>query len=133
MLFKKKKNEITKDSSKAPPPRAPRYSSIAHVRINGFDGKAALRNISTGGFCMESRTYAAIQIGECYRMWIQPEISANIKAFELEVEVRWVQSSETNFTAGFLIVSAPPNSPYEKYIDHVKTTLSAPGSQGAGY
>jgi hypothetical protein len=74
---------------------------------------------------MESRTYAAIQVGERYTMWIQPEHSANVSAFELEVEVRWVQSSETNFASGFLIVSASVSNHYEKYIDRIKMTFPA--------
>jgi hypothetical protein len=119
MLFKTVKKN-TEDFFNASPPRAPRYNSIARVRINGFEGEAILRNVSIGGFRMESRTYAAIKEGEYYTMWIQPEASAGIKAFDLEVEVRWIQSSETIFAAGFLIVSAPNNNYYEKYIDYVK-------------
>jgi hypothetical protein len=99
--------------------RPPRYTSIARVRINGFEGEAVLRNISIGGFRMESKTYAAITVGECYTMRIQPESQANIKAFELEVEVRWVQSTETNFNSGFQLVKAPPDRSFEKYIAYI--------------
>ncbi|MDR0585792.1 MAG: hypothetical protein LBG26_00980 [Treponema sp.] len=123
MWFKTKK-KVAKDPFMSPASRAPRYNSVARVRINGFEGEAVLRNASIGGFCMKSRTYAAIQTGERYTIWIQPERSANISAFELKVEVRWTQSSETSFSSGFLIVSAPANNHYEKYIDHVKITFS---------
>jgi hypothetical protein len=122
MWFKTKKKEIT-PPPEAASPRAPRYNSVARVRINGFEGEAVLRNVSIGGFRMESRTYAAIQVGERYTMWIQPESSANVSVFELEVEVRWVQSNETSFSCGFLIVSVPINPYYAKYIDRIKMTF----------
>jgi hypothetical protein len=118
---KKKVEKEPLDSS----PRAPRYNSVARVRINGFEGEAVLRNVSIGGFRMESRTYAAIQVGERYTIRIQPEHSPNAGAFELEVEVRWVQSSETSFSSGFLIVSVPVNAYYVKYIDSIKMTFPA--------
>jgi hypothetical protein len=119
MWFKTKK-KVVRDPFGSPSSRAPRYNSVARVRINGFEGEAVLRNVSIGGFRMESRTYAAIQVGERYTMWIQPEPSANISTFELSVEVRWTQSRETIFSSGFLIVSAPVNNYYEKYIDRIK-------------
>jgi hypothetical protein len=121
MWFKAKK-KAAKDLAVALP-RAPRYNSVARVRINGFEGEAVLRNVSIGGFRMESRTYAAIQAGERYTMRIQPESSVNVSVFELVVEVRWVQSSEKSFSCGFLIVSVPVNTYYEKYIDSVKMTF----------
>jgi hypothetical protein len=124
MFFMKKKKSENKIVSQEAP-RAPRYNSVARVRINGFEGEAVLRNVSIGGFRMESRTYAAIQIGERYLMWIQPEPSANVSTFELEVEVRWVQSSETSFSSGFLIISVPVSPYYEKYIERIKMTFPA--------
>jgi hypothetical protein len=123
MWFKTKK-KAAKDLDAAPP-RPPRYNSVARVRINGFEGEAVLRNVSIGGFRMESRTYAAIQTGERYTMRIQPEFSANVSVFELVVEVRWIQSSETSFSCGFLIVSAPVGNYYEKYIDSVRMAFPA--------
>jgi hypothetical protein len=117
IIMTKKKNG--QDSPAELSARAPRYSSVARVRINGFEGEAVLRNVSIGGFRMESRTYAAIKTGEHYTMQMQPEASANVPAFKLDVEVRWIQSSETSFAVGFLITSAPGNL-YEKYIDSIK-------------
>jgi hypothetical protein len=113
-----------KDENKVSPaenPRPPRYTSIARVRINGFEGEAVLRNISTGGFRMESRTYAAITVGDHYTMRIKPEAGSGLSPFDLEVEVRWIQSTETSFSSGFLIIKSPANRPFEKYIDYIKT------------
>jgi hypothetical protein len=119
-MFKKKKKDAEPQDSSRASPRAPRYSTLARVRINGFEGEAVLRNINLGGFCMESKTYAAIGLGEHYTMQINPESSANISPFELEVEVRWVRSTEKNFNSGFLISRAPPDRSMEKYMDHIK-------------
>ncbi|MDR1287623.1 MAG: PilZ domain-containing protein [Treponema sp.] len=101
-------------------PRLPRYSTIARVSINGFEGEAVLRNINEGGFRLESKTYAAITPGERYTMWISPEKSTAISRFELEVEGRWIRSTEHNFNAGFLIVKLPTDRSMERYMDHIK-------------
>jgi hypothetical protein len=101
-------------------PRSPRYSTIARVSINGFEGEAILRNINEGGFRLESKTYAAITPGKHYTMWISPEESSAISRFELEVEGRWIRSAEDSFNAGFLIVKLPAGRLMERYIDHIK-------------
>jgi hypothetical protein len=100
--------------------RLPRYSTLARVRINGFEGEAVLRNINEGGFRMESKTYAAISPGEHYIMLISPEKSAEIPRFELEVEGRWIRSTEKTFNAGFLIVKSPADHSMERYLNHIK-------------
>jgi hypothetical protein len=70
---------------------------------------------------MESRTYAAITVGERYTMRVTPETAAQVRPFELEVEVRWVRSAEDSFNSGFRIVKPPADRSLEKYIDYVKT------------
>ncbi|MDR1933867.1 MAG: hypothetical protein LBQ57_13715 [Spirochaetales bacterium] len=120
MLFFKSAEKPVQTVAPAPP-RAPRYTSVARVRINGFEGEAILRNISSSGFRMESRTYASITVGEKYSMEIQPEANAGVKAFGLDVEVRWVQSTETNFSSGFFIIRPPIDKSLEKYINYIKT------------
>jgi hypothetical protein len=116
MLFAKGKETV----EVAKVPRKPRYGCVARVGINGFEGEAVLKNISAGGFRMESRTYAAIAVGEHYTMQIKPEAASGLKLFELEVEVRWIQSAETKFSAGFLVVKAPADRSFEKYVDHIR-------------
>lgn len=115
---------MNKQKSDNPPPnenfRPPRYASVARVGINGFEGEAVLRNISTGGFRMESKTYVAIEVGEHYVMQIKPEAASNLRPFELEVEVRWIQSSETSFTAGFLVIKPPADRSFEKHVEYIK-------------
>ncbi|MDR1317622.1 MAG: hypothetical protein LBK13_12195 [Spirochaetales bacterium] len=119
MLFKRK--EKTGQSPVQETSRPPRYTTFARIGINGFEGVAALRNVSTGGFCMESKTYAAIAVGEHYTMQLKPEAGANLQDFELGVEVRWVRSTETSFSSGFLIVKPPAGQSLEKYIGYIKS------------
>jgi hypothetical protein len=119
MPKKETKNKESREL-KQPPLRAPRFNTLARVSINGFEGEAVLKNISVGGFCMESRTYAAITPGERYIMRILPESSFNLSPFELEVEGRWVQSTEKKFSSGFLIAMPPPNRALEKYIEQIQ-------------
>ncbi|MDR2740626.1 MAG: PilZ domain-containing protein [Treponema sp.] len=100
--------------------REPRYKCVVFVNINGFEGEAVLSNINTGGYCMESRTYAALAPGDRHIMQIRPEPHSGIKPFEMEVEVRWIKSTETRFSAGFLVMERPVDRSFEKYIEYVK-------------
>ncbi|MDR3338401.1 MAG: PilZ domain-containing protein [Treponema sp.] len=115
-FFKKKKEEENKDEAVQ---RAPRYDSVAGVRINGFDGQALLKNISLGGFCMQSKTFAALVSGEKYIMKISPEKPSGLGAFDVEVEVRWVRSEVSRFEAGLLIAGSPSVREMEKYIAYL--------------
>jgi hypothetical protein len=122
MFFKKNPDVQSSQSSGATDNRRePRYSSIARLNIDGFEGEAILRNINRGGFRMESRTYAAVTLGEHYTMRISPETSTGLNTFDLEVEVRWIRSTETSFNAGFLVIKAPRDRAFEKYIEYVRT------------
>jgi vacuolar-type H+-ATPase subunit D/Vma8 len=121
MLFAKDKKKV--EAVQKQPPRAPRYRCVVRAGINGFEGEAVLKNISSGGFLMESRTYAAIAVGEHYTIQIKPEAASGVKLFELEVEVRWIQSTETKFSAGFLVTKPPVDRSLEKYVDYVKTKI----------
>jgi hypothetical protein len=118
-VFKSKKESPRNDDT-LKPSREPRHACIASVRINGFEGEALITNINSGGYCMESRTYAALAPGEQHVMRLQPEASSNLRAFDMKVEVRWVKSSETRFSAGFQIVERPTDRSLEKYIDYVR-------------
>ncbi|MDR1142865.1 MAG: hypothetical protein LBK77_01445 [Spirochaetaceae bacterium] len=108
-------------------PRDPRYTCIAKVSINGFEGEAVLRNVNRGGFCMESRTYIIIKTGENYVMQIKPETASGMDPFEMKVEVRWVRSAESNFNSGFLIAGNRDIS-FENYVNYIKTRTLARGA-----
>jgi hypothetical protein len=117
MLFTKQKKV---EAVQAPAARPPRYVCVVRVGINGFEGEAILRNISSGGFLMESRTYAAIVVGDHYVMQIKPEAASGVKIFNLKVEVRWIKCTETRFSAGFLIVEPPVDRSFENYLEYIK-------------
>ncbi|MDR1058667.1 MAG: PilZ domain-containing protein [Treponema sp.] len=120
MLFFKTGERTETALSQSGPTRAPRYDCIATVRINGFDGRAILRNINQGGFRMESKTYAALTVNEHYTLEIQPEEVANVNSFGLTVEVRWIRSTEHNFNVGFRIIKQSADRAFEKYLEYIK-------------
>jgi hypothetical protein len=101
-------------------PREPRYNSAAHVCVDGFDGEAFLQNVSSSGFRMESSAYTAIDLGKRYTIYLSPETAANLKPFEVEVEVRWVRNAGSNFSAGFSISTHAANRVLKKYIAYVR-------------
>jgi hypothetical protein len=99
--------------------RQPRYTSLARVSINGFEGQAVLRNVSVGGFCMESKTFADMVVGNVYDIRITPEESTGINYIELKVEIRWIRSSPEKFAVGFQVAEGS-NRPFGKYVDFLK-------------
>ncbi|MDR2607973.1 MAG: PilZ domain-containing protein [Treponema sp.] len=118
MSFFSGKKNVHKDKEELAP-RAPRYSSVAFIEVNDFEGRALLKNISVTGFCMQSKTYANLIPGEKYIMHIFPEKSAGLKVIEAEVEVRWVRSEVSRFDVGLLIAKSSGRD-MEKYIDYLK-------------
>ncbi|MDR1353498.1 MAG: PilZ domain-containing protein [Treponema sp.] len=119
MFFKKREKEKTDAAFNGETPRAPRYTSLAMVSINGFEGQAVLRNVSIGGFCMESKTFADMDVLSSYTIRINPESSAGIGQFELTVEIRWIQSSPEKFSVGFKTIHGNSHL-FEKYVRFLK-------------
>ena len=101
-------------------PREPRYNSAAQVCVNGFDGEAFLQNVSSSGFRMESSVYRAIDLGKRYTINLSPEAPAKLKPFEVEVEVRWVRNTGSNFSVGLSISTHADNKVLKKYIAYIK-------------
>ena len=118
ILFFKKRKKI-KDAASDRAFRAPRYASFAKVSINGFEGYAILRNVSAGGFCMESKTFVDMDVGASYVIHVTPETHAEKNHFELTVEVRWILSSPEKFSVGFRALQGN-NRAFEKYVDYLK-------------
>jgi hypothetical protein len=115
MFFKTKKPDYAPQIQN----RAPRYDSLALVRINGLEGYAVLRTVSTGGFLMESKTFVDIDAGSVHSIEITPESAAGIPAFKFEVKVCWVRSTAEKFSVGFQITH-DGGRPLEKYIEFLK-------------
>ena len=122
MFFKAKEKKLTQSKTQDAP-RAPRYASLAMVNINGFEGYAVLKNVSIGGFRLESKTFVDMDVGNAYVIQITPEKESAIDKFELHVTVQWAQSSAEKFAVGFSI-SRGGGRPFERYIEFLKTQLS---------
>jgi hypothetical protein len=108
----KEKTMISKRKERAPgdspgkTPRAPRYDCMARISIEGFEGEAVMRNISPGGFRMESRAHREIAVHTLCSVRIDPEDGSGLQTFDLEAEVRWVQSNEDILSVGFMVPGA---------------------------
>jgi hypothetical protein len=119
MLFNKKEKREEVEERPVENRRAVRYSSMATVKINGFEGEALLKDINAGGLCMESLTYASFDLYKSYMMSISPEPSFGVEPFDLKVKVQWLHSSATLFSTGFSIIEPPRGHAFQKYIDAV--------------
>lgn len=109
--------------------REHRYESFAYISIHGFEGQALIRNVSSGGFCMASKTYVTISRGEHRQMRIVPEPEAHIPVIDLEVEVRWTRISAKIFAAGFQIQRGSPS--FNAYLTYLanKRPITAPAGR----
>jgi hypothetical protein len=99
-----------------------RYSSMANIEINGFEGWALLRDINTRGFCMKSKTYVSLVPKEKYTIRIRPEGGTSVESIEFTAEVRWVKSTADVFSTGFLIVNSGNTRAFQGYLDYLKKT-----------
>jgi hypothetical protein len=123
MLFFGQKSKDKTGNSKFGGPgannRPPRYESLARVSVNGYEGMAALKNVSQTGFRMESKTFVEIDLGAEYTMRISPEPASGVGPFEVPVEVRWAQSSPEKFAVGFMVTQAG-NRYLQKYVEYLQ-------------
>jgi hypothetical protein len=99
-----------------------RYSSMANIEINGFDGRALLKDINTRGFCMESKTYVSLVPKEKYTIRIKPEAGTAVESIEFTAEVRWVRSTADLFSTGFFVVRNGNAKAFQSYLDYLKNT-----------
>ncbi|MDR3337897.1 MAG: hypothetical protein LBT16_11920 [Treponema sp.] len=119
MLFLKKKEVESKTVDFYKAARGDRYTTLARVAINGFEGQGLLRNVSSGGFCMESKTFAGLDVGSSYTIQIIPEASAGINRIDdLTVEVRWARTSPEKFAVGFQVLQSSRS--FEKYVEYIR-------------
>jgi hypothetical protein len=118
MIFKEKEN--TPGDSSGKPPRAPRYECMARISIEGFEGEAVMRNVSPGGFRMESRVHREIAVHTLCSVRVAPEDGSGIQAFDLEAEVRWVRIDEDSLSAGFMVPGKVAEESFESYVTYRK-------------
>jgi methyl-accepting chemotaxis protein len=108
-----------------------RYTCKAGISIKGFEGIAALKDISANGFCMMSKTYITIAPKEVLAIRITPDSATGVGAFEIKVEVRWIKCSPALFMAGFLIKEESGSKLFQRYIDYLKEKHPAKTSSPA--
>jgi hypothetical protein len=100
--------------------KAQRYSSVAGISVNGFEGQALLKDISNSGFCLESATCVMMNVNEQYIVKITPEPSLNIKPFEVSVGVQWVKNAEDSFETGLKIIKPPLGQAFKQYLEALR-------------
>jgi hypothetical protein len=123
MIFvKNKKTPKTDAASTLLKKRTSRYDCLAVVSIDGFEGQAALKNISTEGGCIVSRTYAVLKPGNEYVIRVIPPGIPDMVPFKINIEIKWVKSTEAVFNAGFMAAASPMrNRALESYLNYIKT------------
>jgi hypothetical protein len=105
----------------------PRYTTIAHARINGFEvGDALLRDLSVTGCRLEFSAAVAFSEGSHYRIIVEPEAASAIEHFELVAESRWSRADYDSFEIGFSILSSPKGKAFQRYVDYLAWLSKTP-------
>ncbi|MDR2783292.1 MAG: bacteriohemerythrin [Treponema sp.] len=102
--------------------RAKRYTCKGSIRIKGFEGFAALKDIHANGVCMKSKTYITIAPQDILTIRISPEKDAGVEMFDVQAEVRWIKSSPSLFMAGFLVHEKNENRRFQQYLAYITGT-----------
>jgi len=99
---------------------SPRYNTLCHARIAGvLEGDVKLKNLSITGCCLECKTFDSIKPHEKYKIDIEPERTAGVDEFELEVECRWIRKGVCFCEVGFQIVASPKGKRFQSYVDYL--------------
>jgi hypothetical protein len=103
-----------------------RYRTLAHVRIPGIIGEEGLlKDLSVTGCCVESTSFAGIQLNTRYRIEILPESAAKIDGFELLAESLWTRPGGYSCEIGFTIIESPRGKTFQRYVDYLAWRSSA--------
>ncbi|GHU29333.1 hypothetical protein FACS1894172_00220 [Spirochaetia bacterium] len=96
-----------------------RYISRGHLKINGFEGQALLRDISWSGCLMESAFYINIKEGEVYTISVEPEHSQGV-VFDMQVKVRWTKNTPDSSSAGLEFVNqSASDKQIKQYLEYL--------------
>jgi hypothetical protein len=97
--------------------RDQRFETGANIIVVNIDNAGAvLKNLSSGGLCIESDEYIGIIPNARYTVNVLPEEAARLDRFNLEIESRWVKSKKRNFESGFAIMVVPGSKEEESLI-----------------
>jgi hypothetical protein len=97
-----------------------RYRTLARVRIQGHTGEEyLLKDLSVTGCCVECTSLADILPDSPYILQINPEDSAKIGRFDLEVKTVWIRPAGYSGEVGFNIVASPKGRLFQRYVDYL--------------
>jgi hypothetical protein len=100
---------------------SPRYRAVCRAHIDSapkFD--AVLKNLSITGCCLECNLNSdKLNPSNVYKIGIEPEKSAHISEFELEVECRWIRKKNETCEVGFHILDFPKGKSFQSYVDYL--------------
>jgi len=102
-----------------------RYQTTAKVVIAGNDkADTLLKDISVTGCRVLCPTFLEIELSSRYELKITPEGNADIGAFELTVESKWIRAGSSAFEFGFFILESPKGKHFQRYVDYLSWRYS---------
>jgi hypothetical protein len=100
--------------------KSARYPALAKALIvDIFDGEALLKDLGITGGCVEYTMFVDVKPNTPYTIRIIPDSAAQIAAFELQVESRWVRSGGYSCEIGFTITESPKGRDFQRYVDYL--------------
>ena len=102
-----------------------RMKTPARVTVKGFEKeKTSLKDISVTGCCVVCSPNTQIDLKTQYSLKISPESSAEIGAFNVTAESRWIKTSANSFEIGFMLLESPQGEQFLRYVDYLSWRYS---------
>jgi hypothetical protein len=86
---------------------------------NVTTGDALLKDISVTGCRLEHTAKIDGLAGQQYTITIKPEAASNIGTFEVLAVLRWINTENCSYEAGFQILESPHGKFFSRYVDYL--------------
>jgi hypothetical protein len=96
--------------------KTPRFETRGKVYIaEVLDTDAIVKNLSASGLCLESPEFMNVVPNAKYTVDLVPEKESEMDPFKIDIESRWVRTTQAKSESGFVIV-VPPGTPGESLL-----------------
>ncbi|MDR2072521.1 MAG: hypothetical protein LBP60_03705 [Spirochaetaceae bacterium] len=101
-----------------------RYTSRGKVYIAEVsNAEILLKNMSTGGLCIESEDFLEISPKARYSVEIIPEEDSKVDSFTVDIESRWVKAKKRLCESGCVMI-IPPGTPSQEVLERYLAYLA---------
>ncbi|MDR2313533.1 MAG: hypothetical protein LBE02_03285 [Spirochaetaceae bacterium] len=104
-----------------------RYTSRGKVYIAEVsNAEILIKNVSSGGLCIESEDSLEISPRARYSIEIIPEEESRVDPFTVDIEARWVKAKKRLCESGCVMI-IPPGTPSQEVLEQYLAYLAGRG------